>query len=356
MGCTSPMKRWVNHDETWSKITGYHEKYVKDNRGIPIYKFQEIPCGKCIACRLEYSKQWANRCMLEAREHEENQFITLTYADEYLPKTKGINIETGEIDYEYATLKPEDLQKFMKDLRRYYEYHYDWKYKEHEVLPFDNWDRHENGHFYKVDNWGIRFYACGEYGTEKERPHYHIIAFNLPIFDKNYLFTDNKTGTKNYTSETIEKIWKKGIVGVADVTWESCAYVARYVMKKAKGRNAVELFRESGREQEFTRMSRNPGIAKHYYEQHKDKIYENDEIWLKNKKGAIKAKPARYFDKLYDLEHPELMEAIKKNRQTIAEQVEKTRKENSDLSREEYLEQQEIIMENRAKRLKRGLK
>jgi len=24
----------------------------------------EIPCGQCMECRLEYSRQWANRCLI----------------------------------------------------------------------------------------------------------------------------------------------------------------------------------------------------------------------------------------------------------------------------------------------------
>ena len=334
MSCTSPLKRWVLgydgvNDKIIQKVTSYDTQYVLKGNGEPVYKSEEIPCGRCMSCRLEHSRQWANRCMLEAKSYENNQFITLTYDDENLPTTKGINIKTGEVNYTYGTLKPKDLTKFMKDLRRYYQYHYG------------------------IDN--IRFYSCGEYGSKTERPHYHIIAFNLPIYDKEYLFTNPKTQTKNYTSEIISKIWKKGIVGIADVTWESCAYVARYVLKKAKGKEAVEIWNDTKREQEFTRMSRNPGIGKEYYEKHKNEIYEHDEIWLKNKKGAIKAKPCRYYDKLYDLDSPEIMEAIKNSRKVIAKEIEKLRKLESNLSKKEYLEQQEMIVNNRVKRLKREL-
>lgn len=365
MSCTSPLKRWVlgydgSNDKVIQKVTSYDTKFVLKGNNEPVYEFEEIPCGKCISCRLEHSRQWANRCMLEAKNYENNQFITLTYNDENLPVTKGINIKTGEVDYTYGTLNPEHLTKFMKDLRRYYEYHYDWKYKEHEVNAWEEYDRYDEkeNKYYKIDNHGIRFYACGEYGSEKktERPHYHIIAFNLPIYDKKYLFTDPKTKTKNYTSEILDKIWdKKGIVGIADVVWECCAYVARYCLKKAKGKEAVEIWNDTGREQEFTRMSRNPGIGKYYYEKHKDEIYEHDEIWLKNKKGAIKTKPCRYYDKLYDFDSPEIMEAIKKARKTVSKEIEKLRRLESNLTKEEYMQQQEMIVNNRIKRLKRGL-
>ena len=105
-----------------------------------INDYLEIPCGNCLGCRLEYSRQWATRCMFEAKQFEHNQFITLTYDDEHVTWTPGVNRSSGEIQL-VTTLMPDDLVKFMKDLRRYYKYHYN----------------HE----------GIRFYACGEYGDRK---------------------------------------------------------------------------------------------------------------------------------------------------------------------------------------------
>ena len=44
-----------------------------------------IPCGRCIGCRLERSRQWAMRCVHEAEMHDENVFVTLTYDDDHLP-------------------------------------------------------------------------------------------------------------------------------------------------------------------------------------------------------------------------------------------------------------------------------
>ena len=78
------------------------------------YDVALIPCGRCMECRLEYSRQWANRQMLEAATSDNNWFLTLTYDDEHLPKnSQG-----------YPTLVKNDVKKFMKDLREYYSYHY----------------------------------------------------------------------------------------------------------------------------------------------------------------------------------------------------------------------------------------
>lgn len=191
----------------------------------------QLPCGQCIDCRLANSRDWANRCMLESQYYKDNYFLTLTYDPEHLPMNNRIDLETGEVlDLEETgTLVPKDLQDFLKRLRIH-------------------WQR-EHGHT------GIRFFACGEYGEEKARPHYHLILFNCPIFD---LKADHKSkkGNMNYTSEEIAKIWQKGRIAVGSVTWDSCAYTARYVLKKINGPYSKAMYDSIGKEKEFVRMSR----------------------------------------------------------------------------------------------------
>lgn len=294
-----------------------------------------VPCGQCVGCRLDYSRQWADRCLLEAREWECNAFITLTYDPEHLPELKQVvDVETGET-FMWPSLVPDDLTKFMKDLRRYYEHHYN----------YDN----------------IRFYACGEYGDEGGRPHFHLILFNCPIPDKQYLYT-NHEHEKIYTSASLSKIWKKGIVGIGEVTWNSAAYVARYVMKKQKGNTAglVELPGKklvTGIVPEFTRMSRMPGIAWKYYDEHKHEFYETDEIVMSVRGKVRTIKPPRYFDKLYDIdcEDPFIMAEIKQRRAEMSKQSMKCQLEKTDLNEQEYLAVKERNKIAQINALKRGL-
>lgn len=288
----------------------------------------EVPCGKCIACRLDYSRQWATRCMLEAKKYEHNAFITLTYDPEHIQWVPGANRETGELE-EVTTLVPEDLTKFMKDLRRYYKYHYN----------------HDN----------IRFYACGEYGSKTYRAHFHIIAFNLPIEDKEYFFSNNN-GDKIYLSKSLEKIWGKGQVSIGDVTWNSAAYVARYVVKKIKGKDAAEMYKKLGIVPEFVRMSRKPGIAWDYYNENKEAIYECDEIIITNKDGlGEKVKPSRYFDRLFDLDSPEAMKAIKERRKEMAEASLQCILDKTSLNKQEYLDMRERKKQSQLEKLIRPI-
>lgn len=287
----------------------------------------EVPCQKCIGCRLDYSRQWADRCMLEAKQYPKNNnwMVTLTYDPEHITMRPGANRETGELEL-VGTLVPEDLTKFMKDLRRYYKYHHN----------------HEN----------IRFYACGEYGPQTYRPHYHLIIFNMPLRQEELkYFFSNKEGDKIYLCEKIEKIWGKGQITVGEVTWNSAAYVARYVMKKQKGKGSKRYYQLLNIEPEFVRMSRKPGIAYKYFEENKEKIYEADEIIINNKKGEAKIiKPCKYYDRLYDLDSPEAMKAIKERRKELAEISEKNRLSKTDLDKETYLslcEQNKIAQINK---------
>lgn len=279
-----------------------YEKFNKINN--ELVKIQRIPCGNCIGCRLDYSKQWATRCMLEAKNSENNWFLTLTYDNENIPmKSEIMNKETGEIFYNdgswTGTLQPEDMTKFIKRLRKHWKYHYN------------------------VDE--IRYFYCGEYGGQTGRPHYHMIVFGLPIEKDDLIFKfANENYQPIYECPKIAKIWGKGIVSVGKVTFSSCAYVARYVTKKIKGYESEEQYAKQGRIPEYVQMSRNPGIGLKYYLENKKEIYHTDTLYQTTCKGNIvKLNAPRYYDKKLKEEDPELMEMIKENRRRKAEAAEK---------------------------------
>lgn len=296
MKCNYPLTRIETND---GKVS-FHGSYMKDAEASKefyqrlendrfIKSVKMIPCGQCISCRLNKSREWANRLMLEAQEYENNYFVTLTYEDQYLPIKRVYNDNTGEIITGF-TLKKEDLDKFNHDLRQY-------------------WDR-------KYNHTGIRYYECGEYGSTTDRPHYHAIIFNLPNLSDLKFYKKTETGENLYTSETLSKIWRKGFVVIGEVTYESASYVARYVLKKKFGKEASEYYRSQAKVPEFTTMSRMPGIGYNFYEANKDIIYRTDEIFIKAKKGIIGVKPSVYFDRLYEKEHPEEFKKIKRKRES----------------------------------------
>ena len=81
---------------------------------------------------------------------------------------------------------------------------------------------------------------CGEYGEKFARAHYHACLFNYDFEDKE-LWKD-KQGTKLYISETLNKLWKKGFSTIGQVTFDSAAYVARYILKKQTGKQSQSYY------------------------------------------------------------------------------------------------------------------
>ena len=102
MPCYSPLHAFKGKHSDASKIAITFRR-SESWRGVEI----DLPCGQCIGCRLERSRQWAIRCMHEASLHEKNCFITLTFSPEYLATRKN----EWSLDYH-------DWRKFMCRLRK----------------------------------------------------------------------------------------------------------------------------------------------------------------------------------------------------------------------------------------------
>lgn len=328
MGCYHPMIRAETFDGRITIVKASEDEVNLDNRMKKIrnmmYKrYDLIPCGQCIGCRLEYSRQWASRIMLEAKNSKNNWFVTLTYDDMNVPSKTVLDQETGELN-EYLNLQKEDLQKFMKKLRRHYEYHYGLT--------------------------NIRYYAAGEYGSLTMRPHYHACIFNMPIDgEKLKFYKNNENGDALFTCEEIEEIWGKGFVTIGELTYESAGYTARYITKKQFGKGTDEYYK--GREREFSIMSRKPGIGRMYFEKNKEKIYRNDEIPMRGRM----IKPPRYFDGIMKEEDPEKMQTIKNRRKMMSDKLDTLKDAQTLYSRQERREIEERTKQMKGKALIRDL-
>lgn len=233
-----------------------------------------LPCGRCIGCRIDKSRQWALRCHHEAQMHESNCFVTLTYDDQHVPQ-----------DY---SVKLRDWQLFMKRLRK------------------------------KYGN-GIRFLASGEYGGRFLRPHYHALIFGHDFKDK-VLFRTNKSGDRCYTSAELKELWPYGQHELGNVTFKSARYVAGYIMKKMTGTQADahytrvspidgQTYRVAT---EFCVMSRRPGLGTSWFDKFRSDAFPSDFLIVDGRK--VKP-PAFYLDKLV----PEDEKAkIQRNRKRFA--------------------------------------
>lgn len=272
--------------------------HVKEHENFNFYGDPiQIPCGKCTECRLNYAKQWSNRCMLELQQHNSSYFITLTYDDEHL---KAI-----EEEYGVPTLVKSDFQLFMKKLRKSFAKKY-------------------------PDSPSLRFYMAGEYGSKTRRPHYHAIIFGLELDDLKF-YSKTETGHFLYESPFLETTWSNGLVRVGEVTPASCAYVARYCQKKADGIDN-SFYENLGLQPEYTQMSLKPGIGKNQYSK---EIFRKGYDCISTEKGGMRIYPPRYYENFYEKECPEEFKAYKSKK---VETMENQLKEKMSMTSKNYLD------------------
>lgn len=244
-----------------------------DGRGARDLQVQ-VPCGRCLGCRASHAEAWAVRLQHESTLHRENCFVTLTYSPQQLPS-----------DW---SLKLEHWQLFAKRLR------------------------HARGPF--------RFFHCGEYGETNLRPHYHAIIFGLSFSCDANLLRVTSGGHSLYSSPSLEKLWGLGFATFGSVTPSSCAYVARYVLKKAgaKARTPVERLNPDTGETwnvkpEYCTMSRNPGIGAGWFDKWHAEVYPSDEVVSEGRK----LRPPRYYDGRLERLDPEQVLGVKARRQAV---------------------------------------
>lgn len=243
--CTSPREATFNiHGQiTFNKLAQNYDKSQKPFK---------VPCGKCVECLLERSREWSIRCVHEAKVNEQNCFITLTYSDQNLPKDKELHHR--------------DFQLFMKRLR-------------------------------KKAGKDIGFFMCGEYGDTTQRPHYHALIFGWRPKDL-HPWSTNKHGDQLWTSKELDDIW--GLNDhelcpnkIGDITQKSAAYVARYVLKK----------QNKDAKQGYQRSSKKYAIGKRWLEKYWRDIFINGKGTIVLLDGT-KSKIPRYYEKWLEENHP----------------------------------------------------
>lgn len=261
MSCYRPLAAHIDRSSGGRvRMGGYHAGEQGDRI--------ELPCGRCVGCRMDKSRSWSLRCMHEAQLYDASVFVTLDYAPEHLPSSLSL---------EYV-----DFQLFMKRLRR----------------AVSGVSRGPNGDF------PIRFFCAGEYGEKYKRPHYHALLFNC-------WFKDSvKLANGTFRSGLAERLWGKGHVVIGSVTPQSAAYCAGYTLSKKYGRAAPDFYEDvvnletgevTSRRPEFCEMSRKPGIGAWWYEKFSADLFSGD---FAVSKDGFKYKVPRYYWERFRRENP----------------------------------------------------
>ena len=225
-----------------------------------LIKYDEIPCGICLGCRLDKAGDWANRLLMEIKTQPVNNwFLTVTYDEEHYP----------------ISLSKRDIQLFLKRMRK---------------------------------KQSFRYFIAGEYGTKTFRPHYHMILLSYEIGE-----------TKQWDKQQLEmldleKTWGKGRILGTEANAATIAYTTAYTTKKAYN---IEKEWPNMLEKPFILMSRKPGLGYKYLETRLDTISEEGKIYVN---GARKL--PRYAKKLIEKQNPELLERINEASRKTADQME----------------------------------
>lgn len=248
--------------------------------GIPM----QIRCGQCIGCRLSRSREWAIRMMHEAQMHREagSMFLTLTYGDEELPAD--------------GSLERDAVPRFFKRLRK------------------------------RLGSLRVRYFQCGEYGSENLRPHYHVALFGFRDPGL-YRWSASDSGFDLYRSPIVESAWRFGHVAVGELDYASAQYVAGYVTKKltvSKMTSEREYRRWQSRyerldpetgevitvEPEWSSSSNRPGLGASWLKRFWPEVYPADSVVLEGRELPV----PRYYDQLMERWNPELMAKVKRSR------------------------------------------
>lgn len=230
----------------------------------------KVPCGQCTSCRLNFSSMWALRCVLESQEYKDNVFLTLTYDEDHLPENKSVS--------------KREMQNFMKRFRK-------------SVYPAK-----------------VRFYLSGEYGSQKNRPHYHLLIFGIGV---NHPVFENLRWDMKYQGFWCTcKAWKDekgkslGHCFIGSVSIASAQYVAKYVMKKRKGKGSKKYYQDLGVDPEFCLCSRRPGIGMNYLKKMSKQLMHTDYISVEGKRFPL---PRYFIQKLKEQDPDYVLRSMVKN-------------------------------------------
>lgn len=187
---------------------------------------QPCGCGQCLPCRINKSREWSHRIMLESRAHEFSTFVTLTYKDEELNHIS--DNWNGDVPL-IPTIVKKDYQLWLKRLRKYW-------------------------------SGSLRYFLVAEYGDKTQRPHYHAALFGFPncVYGKTRFVS---SGECCLPCSIIKKTWDKGHSYLGELNKNSAQYIAGYVTKKWTKEDLWTKEKLKGRLPELARMSLKPGIG-----------------------------------------------------------------------------------------------
>lgn len=297
----------------------YPARVVQPDKTVKFYGF--VPCGSCLACKIQKSSEWAMRLTHEYSQRKKGVFLTLTYNDENLPLNEH--------------LVKKDLQNFFKRLRQYMVRRLRdnlMEQPEYSCMSVSSVEKIAQ----KKLSGQLKYFSCGEYGDKNGRPHYHAIILGFSKYDKEFI-------------NGVKTSWKKCSWNLLNfdevfgtVNYDSCRYVADYSFSKQSMKEYVRQGYyserkgkdEFGNDKIFYDMVKQPpfqlvsqGIGLTYLNNYRDELLQREKVTVH---GAERNLPRYYREKLglpktatsfiYDKQKEEIYLEYKKNNLLAFEQ------------------------------------
>lgn len=273
MSCNAPIRAFqlMAKNSEGKNVILFNEKDVRGKN----YIETELPCGRCMGCRIEKARSLAIRCMHESEMFEFNCCLTLTYDDDH-------------IDEDHS-LRPDDWKTFIHNLRQT-----DEGFQE-VICPDDKIRR------------PIRYIQTGEYGDIDQRPHHHAMLFNYDFIDKQYLYTSD-AGQRYYESQRLEELWPHGIAHISEVNSSAANYICRYCTKKIIeeieetkyqriNENTGEIYEVLP---EYSTKSNRPGLGRFWLDKYGKETFDRGYLYSNGHKAAI----PKYYERIMETINP----------------------------------------------------
>lgn len=179
-----------------------------------------VGCRKCWQCRETKVDDWVGRCIAESRTATRTFSISLTYGRD----------ENDNADHiRAAVLTYSDVQKYMKRIRK--------------------------------SGYTCRYFAVGEYGSDKGRAHWHLIVFyygDVPEHEISTRGPDGKIQDVRFSERHWQwgwSVWEELHDAYEAAAARAVRYVCKYLLKDAEDEAAQML---------GPRMSKQPPLGDAY--------------------------------------------------------------------------------------------
>lgn len=228
---------------------------------------EKVPCGKCTPCRTVHAAAWGFRLMQEFKSSANGYFITLTYDTDNVPiDGKG-----------RLTLSPRNassISAFIKRLRKHSQLHLARLHKAG-IIPNESSPLSQK----------IKYFGVGEYGGKTQRPHYHVIIFNVLIEDVLKAWSINGKAI--------------GTIYVGDITTASVGYTLKYICKP----KTVPMYKGDVRTPEYRLMSKGIGLS--YITDNMKRWHNEDHLnrlYCQHPDGFKISMPRYYRERIYEVQ------------------------------------------------------